>query len=159
MKTKNQVLLLKLAYILVIVLALIYNYGDMQKGFMDASNGVDRSLHPVAIIALILGTIIGIGIVLNIYFFINSIQNDNVFSLLNISRITMIGWFCIFQAVLLYAFYYFEANVKINNNAIYEKIVGVDFDFWLIIFGLTMLIIGYVFKKGIELQKEQELTI
>ncbi|TKB99988.1 DUF2975 domain-containing protein [Pedobacter cryotolerans] len=159
MKTKNQVLLLKLAYILVIVLALIYNYGDMQKGFIDASTGVDRSLHPVAIIALIFATIIGIGIVLNIYFFINSIQNNSVFSLLNISRITMIGWFCISQAVLLYAFYFFEANGKINNNSIYQKIVGVDFDFWLVIFGITMLIIGFVFKKGIELQKEQELTI
>ena len=159
MKTKNQVLLLKLTYILVIGLALIYNFGDMQKGFIDASTGVDRSLHPVAFIALILATIIGIGIILNIYFFMNSIQNDSVFSLLNISRITMIGWFCIFQAVLLYVYYFFEADVKINNNAIYQKIVGVNFDFWLIIFGLTMLIVGYVFKKGIALQKEQDLTI
>lgn len=160
MKTKNQVFLLKLFYILVIVLALIFNFGDMQRGFIDGLNGVGpKSLHPVAVIMLIIIPIIAIGIVLKIYSFINSIHNDSVFSLVNIHRITWIGWFCILQAILLYFFYFFKNDVKLNANSIYQQVVGVNFDFWLVIFGITMLIIGFVLRKGIELQKEQELTI
>lgn len=160
MKTKNQLLMLKFAYILVVVLALIYNFNDMQRGFNDGWNGVEpKSLHPVSVIMLIIIPIIGIGIVLKIYSFINSIQNDSVFSLVNIQRITWIGWFCILQAILLYVFYFFKNDVKLNANSVYQQVVGVNFDFWLVIFGITMLIIGFVLRKGIELQKEQELTI
>lgn len=160
MKTKNQLLLLKIVYVLVLILALVYNFADLQKGFIDAANGTEpKNFHPIGVIILMPIAIIGIGIVFKVYFFINSIQNDSVFSLVNIHRITMIGWFCILQAVLLYVFYFFEAESKMSQSFTCSKMVSINFDFWLVIFGLTMLIVGYVFRKGIELQKEQDLTI
>ena len=159
MKTSNQVFLIKVAYILVIFLALAYNFSDMQKGFYDGLNGVEPTEKFTFLSGafLFLVTIIGLAILANLYLFINSIQNTKVFTIINIKRISTLGWYCILQSFLLYAFYFSKSDF--SDGLTYQSIITINFDFWLLIFGVTLLTIGFVFKKGIELQQDQELTI
>ncbi|MES2653036.1 MAG: DUF2975 domain-containing protein [Bacteroidota bacterium] len=158
MKTSNQVHLIKGTYILILVLAFAYNFSDMQRGFSAGMNGKspsDSNFFSYAF--LISSAIIGINIIIKLYSFINSVQNDKVFNFINIKRISTLGWFCILQSFLLYGFYFSKSDF--NQVSTYRAIISINFDFWLLIFGLTLLTIGFVFKKGIELQQEQDLTI
>jgi len=158
MKTSNQVFLIKIAYIFILILALAFNFSDMKSGFYDGLNGVEpnEKFTFLSAVFLFIGTIIGIAIIIHLYLFINSIQDNKVFTIVNIRRISSLGWFCALQSFLLYGFYFSKSDF---SGLTYRSIVAVNFEFWLLIFGVTLLTIGFVFKKGIELQQEQELTI
>ena len=159
MKISNQIFAIKVGYILILLLALAYGFSDMQRGFNDGFNGVEpkENLSLISSLLLIAGAAIGLIIVINIYRFINSIQKAEVFSAVNIKRISNLGWCCILQCFLLYVFYYSKSDLSVGLN--YQSMIAINFEFWLLIFGLTLLTISFVFKKGIELQKEQDLTI
>jgi uncharacterized membrane protein YedE/YeeE len=105
-------------------------------------------------ILLFLGFGIGVVILTQLFKFVNSVKEANVFTEKNIKLIQKMGWNCIAESVLLYVFYLSKLNF-INV----ESMRSVNFEFWLLVFGLTLLTISFVFKKGIQLQKEQELTI
>jgi hypothetical protein len=161
METKYQVFLIKGAYIFILLFYLIYNLHDLSRGFYDGVNGVEpkEKLTLLSGSFLLLGAIVGFAIVLKMYLFINSIQKKKVFNVINIKRISTLGWFCILQSFLLYGFYFSKTHFNFNQISVYKAIVSVNFEFWLLIFGVTLLTIGFVFKKGIELQQEQDLTI
>lgn len=158
MKTTNQIFLIKGVYVLILVLAIAYHFSDMQKGFIAGANGQPPiNSNFLSVVFLISSAAIGINIIIKLYLFINSIQNDKVFSLINIKRISALGWFCILQSFMLYGFYFSKSDF--DQFSTYQAIISIDFEFWLLIFGITLLTIGFVFKKGIELQQEQDLTI
>lgn len=156
MTTKNQINLIKLTYILLLVLGFFYVFGDLRKGFMDGYNDV----KPVAenswmsIIILFLSAYVGVLILVQLFKFINSVNEADVFSVKNIKLIQKMGWNCILQSILLYVFYL--SKLKFVNI---EVLRDINFEFWLLLFGLTLLTISFVFKKGIQLQNEQDLTI
>jgi len=158
MKTSNQVFLIKVAYILVIFLALAYNFSDIRGGGIAGINEKSPvNSNFLSFVFVLMSAIIGITIILKLYTFINSIQDNKVFTIINIKRIGTLGWYCILQSFLLYAFYFSKSDF--SDGLTYQSIIRINFDFWLLIFGVTLLTIGFVFKKGIELQQEQELTI
>jgi hypothetical protein len=123
---------------------------------MDGYNGVQpkEELNWLSGVLMLLGFSIGALILTQLFKFINSVNEANVFSEKNIKLIQKMGWNCIAESVLLYAFYL--SKLKIISV---ESIRSINFEFWLLLFGLTLLTISFVFKKGIQLQKEQELTI
>lgn len=157
MKTKNQIFLIKIAYLLVLILCIIYNFSDMQRGFMDGFNETKaEDIGFVETIFLFLSAIIGLNVIIQLYLFINAIQLGQVFSEKNIRRLGKMGWYCIILSFTIYAFYLSRTDWK---ELSYKVMVAVNFEFWLLIFGIILLTIGFVFKKGIELQQEQDLTI
>ena len=159
MKASNQIFLIKVAYVLILLLALAYNFSDVQSGFSDGVNGIvpKEKFTFLSGVLLFVGTFIGLAIIINLYTFINSIQDKKVFTITNIKRISALGFYCILQTFLLYAFYF--SKLDFSKGLTYQAIISVNFDFWLLIFGITLLTIGFVFKKGIELQQDQDLTI
>lgn len=71
------------------------------------------------------------------------------------------GWYC---TIIPFALFFYNASVYVdrfgNHKNLFLSIVeNVDFQIWLLIFGLTLLTIAFVFKKGIELKQENDLTI
>ena len=156
MTTKNQINLIKLTYILLLALGFLYAFGDIREGFMDGYNGMKpvEENSWMSIIVLFLGAYVGVLILVQLFKFINSVNEVNVFSEKNIKLIQKMGWNCILQSILLYVFYL--SKLKTINI---ESMRSVNFEFWLLLFGLTLLTISFVFKRGIQLQKEQDLTI
>lgn len=155
MKTSNQILLIKLTYIFLLVLGFLYAFGDMKNGFMDGYNGVQpEELNWLSGVLMLLGFFIGVLILTQLSKFINSVNEANVFTEKNIKLIQKMGFNCISESVLLYMFYL--SKLKFINV---ESMRSVNFEFWLLLFGLTLLTISFVFRKGIQLQKEQDLTI
>ena len=156
MKTKNQINLIKLTYMFILILGFFYAFGDIKKGFMDGYNEVqpNEELNWLSIILLLLGFVIGVVILTQLFKFINSANEAKVFTAKNIELIQKMGWNCIAESVLLYVFYL--SKLKFVNV---ESMRSVNFEFWLLVFGLTLLTISFVFRKGIQLQKEQDLTI
>lgn len=156
MTTKNQINLIKLTYILLLAFGIFYVFGDVKRGFMDGFNGVKpiEELNWFSIILLFLGFGIGVVILTQLFKFINSVKEANVFTEKNIKLIQKMGFNCIAESVLLYVFYI--SKLKFINI---ESMRSVNFEFWLFLFGLTLLTISFVFRKGIQLQKEQDLTI
>lgn len=158
MKTSKQVFLIKIAYILIILLALAYNFSDLRGGFIAGINEKPPvNSNFFSGVFVLMSAIVGITIILKLYTFINSIQDTKIFTIINIKRISTLGWYCILQTFLLNAFYFSKSDF--SDGLTYQSIITINFDFWLLIFGVTLLTIGFVFKKGIELQQEQELTI
>ena len=123
---------------------------------MDGYNGVKptEELNWFSIILLFLGFGIGVVILTQLFKFINSVKEAKVFTEQNIKLIQKMGFNCIAESVLLYVFYI--SKLKFINI---ESMRSVNFEFWLFLFGLTLLTISFVFRKGIQLQKEQDLTI
>jgi magnesium-transporting ATPase (P-type) len=156
MTTKNQINLIKLTYIFLLILGFFYAFGDIRKGFMDGFNGVKptEELNWLSIVLLFLGFGIGVVILTQLFKFINSVNEAKVFTEKNIKLIQKMGFNCIAESVLLYVFYLSKLNF-INV----ESMRSVNFEFWLFLFGLTLLTISFVFRKGIQLQKDQDLTI
>jgi magnesium-transporting ATPase (P-type) len=156
MTTKNQINLIKLTYIFLLILGFFYAFGDIRKGFMDGFNGVKptEELNWLSIVLLFLGFGIGVVILTQLFKFINSVNEAKVFTEKNIKLIQKMGWNCIAESVLLYGFYL--SKLKFVDV---ESMRSVNFEFWLLLFGLTLLTISFVFRKGIQLQREQDLTI
>ena len=156
MKTSNQILLIKLTYILLLAFGIFYVFGDIKSGFMDGFNGVQlkEELNWLSGVLMLLVFFIGVLILTQLFKFINSVNEANVFTEKNIKLIQKMGWNCIAESVLLYGFYL--SKLKFINA---ESMRSINFEFWLLLFGLTLLTISFVFKKGLQLQKEQELTI
>lgn len=71
------------------------------------------------------------------------------------------GFYCISLPFLLFMLNAIDyvRHSGIQNMQIGILIKQIDFEIWLLIFGLTLLTIAFVFKKGIELKKESDLTI
>lgn len=156
MTTKNQINLIKLTYILLLAFGIFYVFGDVKRGFTDGYNEVQPKdeLSWFSMAILLLGFVIGVVILTQLFKFINSVNEAKVFTEKNIKLIQKMGWNCIAESVLLYVFYLSKLNF-INI----ESMRSVNFEFWLLVFGLTLLTISFVFRKGIQLQKEQDLTI
>jgi hypothetical protein len=96
-----------------------------------------------------------------LYRFIDSVQVGNVFNEENTSHLKRMGWYCIAIPFLLFIFNamdYIRLSIE-YKDLIFKIIQNVDFQIWLLIFGLTLLAIAFVFKKGIELKQENDLTI
>lgn len=163
MKTQNQIMLIKLGYILTLITVVLFSLTDMARGsedgYADGGNG--------GVFGLVHGTLILIisffclRVLLYLYRFIDSVQVGNVFSEENTSRLKRMGWYCTAIPFLLFIFNamdYVRASGN-DENLTLKIIQNVDFQFWLLIFGLTLLTIAFVFKKGIELKQEHDLTV
>lgn len=157
MKTKNQIFLIKIAYLFILILSIVINFGDFQRGFMEGFDETkSKNIGFLEGVFILFSTTIALNIIIQLYLFINSIHLDLVFSEKNIKRLDKMGWCCIILSFTIYAFYISKIGWK---DLSYSVIAAVNFEFWLLIFGITLLTIGFVFKKGIELQQEQDLTI
>ncbi|AZI26196.1 DUF2975 domain-containing protein [Pedobacter sp. G11] len=93
-----------------------------------------------------------------LYAFINSAKSDDVFNVKNYSRLLWMGINSIITSFLVYFYNLIKFYVKHDALKI-DTLRNVDFNFWLFVFGLTLLAIALVFKKGIELKQENDLTI
>lgn len=163
MKTDNQIRLIKMGYIITLLAVFLFSFKDAVRGFEDGySEGGKGGLFGLfAGIFILLITFFGLRILVYLYRFIDSVQAGHVFSNENAERLKRMGWYCTFIPFALFVFNALEyANQSGNHKNLTLSIIeNVDFQIWLLIFGLTLLTIAFVFKKGIELKKENDLTI
>lgn len=166
MKTKNKLILIQIAYGVILAFALLTQFKDMKKGYIEGYNAghnidsmVFTTIDFIKGLLVVVGSIMCLYILFHLYNFINSVKKGKIFKQENIRRLVIMGWQCIILPFLFYGFYFMETHAYVGKSSIYEMLVSVTFDFWLLLFGITLLTIGFVFQKGIELQQEQDLTI
>lgn len=99
-------------------------------------------------------------ILFNLYKFIDAVDKSQVFTFKHIGRLTKCGWYCVALTIAFYTYNlveYLEAKKMLGAPLIGP--IKLDFMFWPALLGLVLLTIGYAFKKGLELQQENELTV
>lgn len=163
MKTQNQIRLIKLGYVATLIAVLLFSLKDMSRGFEDGytdggNGGIFGFVHGTLILTI---TFFSARVLIYLYRFIDSVQVGNVFSEENTNRLKRMGWYCTAIPFLLFIFNAMDYvhSSKNNEGLIFKIAQNVDFQIWLLIFGLTLLTIAFVFKKGIELKQENDLTI
>ncbi|TDG36569.1 DUF2975 domain-containing protein [Pedobacter changchengzhani] len=162
MNTKNQIKLIKVIYIVILLSGLIIStFGDgiegFKKGMEDANNGVSLSFNLLSFlqgILLIIILFLSLRVFLYLYRFMDAVERGEVFSVENIERLTTMGWYCV-----MLSFGTFLFNCLELTRFTLSAIMNVGFEFWLLVLGITLLTIAFVFKKGIELKQENDLTI
>ncbi len=161
MKTEKQILLIKVAYFIILISSIVFWLDDFKKGFTSGWEGNDQVNSPNFLegVFAMFAAYLGLKVLINLYLFINSIQKNEIFKEKNITRLSMIGKHSILLSIAFYVFYFLKISSQMPNIALLQKIKIVDLDFWLLLFGLTLLTISFVFKKDIELQQEKDLTI
>lgn len=104
---------------------------------------------------------LGLRILVFLYVFISSVQEGNVFSEENIKRLSKMGWYALILPVIILAYDF--VGIKISEaifiNQPYRVVADLSFETWPIILGITLLTIAFVFKKGLQLKQENDLTI
>ncbi|WP_443946541.1 DUF2975 domain-containing protein [Pedobacter sp. AW1-32] len=167
MKIKNQITLIKIGYLAVLCIAILFGLKDAQQGFTDGWNSANQniseetSMYFIQFVLIMTIAFFGLRFFIYLYRFINQVEQGNVFSEENIRRLFLMGWYCISIPFLLYSY---NVMANMGENPISVEYLGriaesVVFEFWLLIFGITLLTIAFVFKKGIELKQENDLTI
>ncbi|NII81927.1 DUF2975 domain-containing protein [Pedobacter riviphilus] len=163
MKTQNQIRLIKMGYVVTLSVVILFSLKDASKGFEEGytDTGKGGLLDLVQGLFILIIVFFSSRVLVYLYRFINSIEIGNVFSIENTGRLTRMGWYCTMIPFLLFTYNAMVyANQSNNRQDIVFKIIeNVDFQIWLLIFGLTLLTIAFVFRKGIELQQENDLTI
>lgn len=169
MKTYNQLVLVKVGYIVILSVIILLGLEDGIRGFNDGLNGPSLSIHsedakpPVWYFEFLLGSIVfvtaylGVMIIAHLYAFINSANSKDVFIEKNYVRLYKIGVYAIVTSFLVYTFNVLKITKSINFDM--EILRNAEFNVWLLIFGITMLAVAFVFKKGIALQEQNDLTI
>lgn len=163
MKIQNQIKLIKTGYVITLLAVFLFSLKDAVRGFQDGYNDKGNGTY----FDFLQGTVVfvimflGLRVLVYLYRFIDSVEIGNVFSEDNVSRLKRMGWYCTTIPFLLFAFNtsIYIKRTSNKNDLILNVIENVDFQIWLLIFGLTLLTIAFVFKKGIELKLEQDLTI
>lgn len=112
------------------------------------------------IIALVV-LILSIKVLIKFYKFLNALSKGELFTILNMKRLSSAGIFIMLISLLIYSFNYLnyiDAKIlmKPYNFVVFRNF---DFEFNPLMFGLVLIAISYVFRKGIEMQQEQDLTI
>lgn len=163
MKTQHQILAIKTAYVITLASALLLSFDDAARGFRDGYNAAGnpgKSSLTEGILSLLI-CFFTLRVLVYLYRFINSVQNGKVFNEENASRLTRMGYYCTIIPFLLFGFNLIGYLNGVGNKTlgISDIIKHVDFEIWLLIFGLTLLTIAFVFKKGIIINQENELTI
>ncbi|RLJ80151.1 DUF2975 domain-containing protein [Pedobacter alluvionis] len=163
MKTQNQIKLIKIGYLATLLIVVLFSLKDASKsfeeGYTDAGKGGLLGLIEGLFILIIM--FFSSRVLVYLYRFINSIEMGSVFSAENTGRLTRMGWYCTMIPFLLFIYNAMVYANQLNNrqDVVFKIIENVDFQIWLLIFGLTLLTIAFVFRKGIELQQENDLTI
>jgi len=163
MTTQNQIKSIKTGYVITLLAVFLFSLKDAVRGFYDgySDTGKGTSFEFLQGLVIFVIMFLGLRVLVYLYRFIDSVQIGNVFSEENVSRLKRMGWYCTTIPFLLFVF---NASIYIQRTSdkmnLMLKIIGnVDFQIWLLIFGLTLLTIAFVFKKGLELKLEQDLTI
>ncbi|WP_316821191.1 DUF2975 domain-containing protein [Pedobacter gandavensis] len=114
----------------------------------------------IALLGLIV-LIISFKVFSKLYYFLDDSSKGEIFTLKNIDRIKQIGFYAIALSVLLWTadVILFLKKQELFSFTPYQVSYQFDFNYVLFAAGMTAMAIMYVFKKGYELQKEQELTI
>ena len=163
MTTQNQIKSIKTGYVITLLAVFLFSLKDAVRGFYDgySDTGKGTSFEFLQGLVIFVIMFLGLRVLVYLYRFIDSVQIGNVFSEENVSRLKRMGWYCTTIPFLLFVF---NASIYIQRtsdkmNLMLKIIENVDFQIWLLIFGLTLLTLAFVFKKGIELKLEQDLTI
>lgn len=163
MKTQNQIRLIKIGYVITLLVVILFSLKDASRGFEEGhtDNGKAGLLGLVQGLFILIIMFFSSRVLVYLYRFINSIEMGNVFSTENTGRLTRMGWYCTMIPFLLFIYNAMVYANQLNNlqDLAFKIIENVDFQIWLLIFGLTLLTIAFVFRKGIELQQENDLTI
>ena len=163
MKIRNQIRLIKFAFIITLIFVLLSSFDDAERGFKDGYNaaGMENSPGWTYGILLLFISFFTLRVLVYLYRFIDSVQDGSVFNDENIIRLTRMGVYCISLPFLLFMLNAIDyvRHSGIQHIQIIKLFRHVDFEIWLLIFALTLLTIAFVFKKGIELKKESDLTI
>lgn len=163
MKTQNQIRLIKMGYLATLLIVILFSLKDasrsFEEGYTDGGKGGVLGIVQGLFILIIM--FFSSRVLVYLYRFINSIEMGSVFSTENTGRLTRMGWYCTMIPFLLFIYNAMVYANQLNNrqDVVFKIIENVDFQIWLLIFGLTLLTIAFVFRKGIELQQENDLTI
>jgi len=156
MTTQNQIKSIKTGYVITLLAVFLFSLKDAVRGFYDgySDTGKGTSFEFLQGLVIFVIMFLGLRVLVYLYRFIDSVQIGNVFSEENVSRLKRMGWYCTTIPFLLFVF---NASIYIQRtsdkmNLMLKIIENVDFQIWLLIFGLTLLTIAFVFKKGIELK-------
>jgi len=171
LKINNQITIIKAVYILLLVVVIFLSLKDASNGFIDGWQGVplDKSsnsnnsslnsfLQLLSGIFVLASAYLGSRIIAMLYAFINSAKSDNVFSDKNYKRLLSMGINSMITSFLVYFYNLIRLYAQDDVFKI-DTVAKADFNFWLFVFGLTLITIALVFRKGIELKQENDLTI
>lgn len=162
MKTQNKIKLIKVVYIIVLVSAFIgamYNGGlqGFKDGWNDESGPASVSVEFLSFfrgLLIIAIVFLSLSVFVYLYRFIDSVEKEEVFSDKNIQRLDLVGWYCVAHSFSIFLF-----NCLALANLNLSTVMGVAFEFWLLMLGVTLLTISFVFRKGVEIKQENDLTI
>lgn len=112
-------------------------------------------------IGMLLIVFSGIFIFTKLYRFFDAISSKEIFTLKNIKRLKEIGITSIFLSFIFIVYDYTDylAVKSTLHNYPYSVSLFLDFFCWPAILGIVLIAIAYAFKKGVQLQQENELTI
>lgn len=133
-------------------------YSDVKfKNDEDSSSLISLFMFMVAAVVVVLG----IKVLINFYKFLNALVKEEVFTLQNVKRLFRMGIFIACISPLTYIFYYLNLmnTQKMMGPYSFSVLRNYDFEVFPLMFGLILVSISYVFRKGIEMQQEQNLTI
>lgn len=163
MKIKNQIRFIKIGYITTLIAVFLSSLDEAKRGFIDGYNAAGNENTPGWMYGILLLFIafFMLRVLVYLYRFIDSVQHGSVFNEENTIRLTRMGFYCTSLPFLLFALNAIDyvRHSGIQHMQLTEIIKHVDFEIWLLIFGLTLLTIAFVFQKGIELKQESDLTI
>jgi hypothetical protein len=100
-------------------------------------------------------------LLLKLYYFIDDSSKGKIFTLENINSIRVIGGYCISLSFISFVWDlcgYFITKELFSHTS-FSTAYLFDFNYLLLIVGIVTMVIMHVFKKGYELQQEQELTV
>ncbi len=179
MKTEKKLKIFKIAYIGILLIGFYFiAMPDSLEGFKAGFNesksaNQDISLNNTTTLQMIYKifsgisaltiSYLGISLLITLFRFIDSVSKREIFTPQNLRRLTICGWYSIGICVALLLFKlttYFANNVPYEPDFFQIKVrAAIESVFWLAVLGLVFLTIGYAFRKGIEIQEENELTV
>ena len=171
MKIDKQITIIKTAYVILLAVVILLSVSDASKGFSEGWQGVPSNksgsiiagelsvfLQLLSGVFVLTSAYLGSRIIAMLYAFINSAKSDNVFNVINYKRLLSMGINSMITSFLVYFYNLIGLYAKDGVFKI-DTIREADFNFWLFVFGLTLITIALVFRKGIELKQENDLTI
>ncbi|MEJ7558048.1 MAG: DUF2975 domain-containing protein [Pedobacter sp.] len=103
----------------------------------------------------------GVLLLLKLYRFIDDSSKGRIFTLENINRVKIIGVYCIllsFTAFIWDLCSYFIIK-EVFSHTSFTTAYSFDFNYLLLTVGIVTIVIMQVFRKGYDLQQDQELTV
>lgn len=125
------------------------------------TNAADSEVARHVSILVVLGLFFLVKAIIQFYKLINAINHEVIFDWVNVRRLNRIGRDLLLSFVLTqaYALMIYREAARLFELEGYEYNPWCDFQSMTLIMGLVALLVGRIFAIGLQMKKDQELTI